>query len=624
MMLPLRESDNSFRERETSLEVQRYIILCSNDPSMYESIIMDNTNESTRLLCFKFSELNALRVALNHYIISAAIFDLNSLNESILEAIGYVQKSGTNCRIICVTPRKVVGHAINHQHDTFAYVHTPLRATKLRKQLLRPVTSEALPFQGPFQGRSLLEIIQFLLFAGLSGRLIVWSAFMRGEMWIHRSQLVHAECGDRQGLAALQAMRDLPRGTFRFQKGRTPLQTLQLGLYHPQLTTTGTSSDELQDPADISSLSDGAEDEAASMPEANGMAGSQYSPPLKISAISGDLQELPLHAPSPYTPPSTQTVEPLLAESVNSVQDASFDGLSSVSDFSWQSAMDDERPSAPDETSTSRSDESPPAAWPASLPSGESKSASEEAQIKELPSLLADGALSQEADFSWLSFTDRELLSPSVETDVSSGVHPEWPKALPSVGTPTDARLIEPLPISLSSDAYINDPSLKAVHLSGEQALEQSNENLWQQLCVSDISLSQKLEKESPMAVNASSVKEVLARIELTIEGFIGAAVADSDSGMCLGSIGGAGILNVEVAAAGNTEVVRSKRKAMKALNLRDEIEDILLSLSKQYHLIRPLRSRPAVFIYLAVDRSRANLAMARYALADAERDLSA
>ncbi|MFO0577579.1 MAG: hypothetical protein U1A78_26545 [Polyangia bacterium] len=124
------------------------------------------------------------------------------------------------------------------------------------------------------------------------------------------------------------------------------------------------------------------------------------------------------------------------------------------------------------------------------------------------------------------------------------------------------------------------------------------------------------------MAVTSSTVKEVLAKLEQNVEGFLGAAVADSDSGMCLGWLGGAGVLNIEVAAAGNTEVVRAKRKIMKTLNLRDEIEDMLISLGKQYHLIRPLRARPSLFIYLAVDRTRANLAMARFALVDAERDV--
>jgi DNA-binding response OmpR family regulator len=106
------------------------------------------------------------------------------------------------------------------------------------------------------------------------------------------------------------------------------------------------------------------------------------------------------------------------------------------------------------------------------------------------------------------------------------------------------------------------------------------------------------------------------------IDGYLGACLVDSESGMTLGIDGGGPSLNLEVAAAGNTEVVRAKRKAIKSLNLRDEIEDILITLGKQYHLIRPLRARPGVFYYLALDRTRANLAMARLGLADTEKAL--
>lgn len=116
------------------------------------------------------------------------------------------------------------------------------------------------------------------------------------------------------------------------------------------------------------------------------------------------------------------------------------------------------------------------------------------------------------------------------------------------------------------------------------------------------------------------NVKESLSKC-VTIDGFVGAALVDSDSGMLLGQEGG-GQVNLEVAAAGNTEVVRAKRKTMASLGLKDTIEDMLITLGRQYHLIRPLRSRPGIFFYLALDRSRANLAMARIALADVEKEL--
>jgi hypothetical protein len=117
-----------------------------------------------------------------------------------------------------------------------------------------------------------------------------------------------------------------------------------------------------------------------------------------------------------------------------------------------------------------------------------------------------------------------------------------------------------------------------------------------------------------------ATAKEAIA-VLMQIDGIIGASVVDSNSGMMLASSGG-GALNLELAAAGNTEVVRSKRKTMRTLGLQDNIEDILITLSRQYHLIRPLASNDALFIYIALDRSKANLAMARHTLSQAEKDL--
>jgi hypothetical protein len=119
-----------------------------------------------------------------------------------------------------------------------------------------------------------------------------------------------------------------------------------------------------------------------------------------------------------------------------------------------------------------------------------------------------------------------------------------------------------------------------------------------------------------------ANAKEALARL-MEIEGIIGACIVDSNSGMMLGSAGGGTVLNLELAAAGNTEVVRAKRKTMKSLNLNDPIEDILITLGRQYHLLRPLSTNDALFIYVALDRNRANLALARHQLAIAEKDLA-
>jgi len=88
--------------------------------------------------------------------------------------------------------------------------------------------------------------------------------------------------------------------------------------------------------------------------------------------------------------------------------------------------------------------------------------------------------------------------------------------------------------------------------------------------------------------------------------------------------VGGGKELDLTVAAAGNTDVIRAKLRAMEMLNITEKIEDILITLDSQYHLIRPLTSRSGkgLFLYVALRRDRSNLAMARHQLKRIENDL--
>ncbi|MDH6125457.1 hypothetical protein [Kitasatospora sp. GP82] len=112
-----------------------------------------------------------------------------------------------------------------------------------------------------------------------------------------------------------------------------------------------------------------------------------------------------------------------------------------------------------------------------------------------------------------------------------------------------------------------------------------------------------------------SSIEAAL-KDALTIDGALGAAIVDAESGMALGTLGAAPGLDLSLAAAGSTDIVRATHRCLDLLGLHDQgLEDTLTTLTSQYHLIRPL-TRPGghgLFLYLVLDRARANLAMARH-----------
>lgn len=117
---------------------------------------------------------------------------------------------------------------------------------------------------------------------------------------------------------------------------------------------------------------------------------------------------------------------------------------------------------------------------------------------------------------------------------------------------------------------------------------------------------------------------DVALKDAMQISGAIGVALVDHGSGMALGTVGGDKNFDLNVAAAANTEVIRAKLRTMELLGLSETIEDVLVTLGSQYHLMRPItgRSGHGLFLYLALHRERANLAMARHQLRNIERAL--
>lgn len=126
------------------------------------------------------------------------------------------------------------------------------------------------------------------------------------------------------------------------------------------------------------------------------------------------------------------------------------------------------------------------------------------------------------------------------------------------------------------------------------------------------------VKSEAPASTPAPNKEKLMANVGQSLEtlmtndGAIGAALVDWKSGLTLGTVGGQGKLDMELAASANTQVVRAKMSAMEALGIGGAINDILITLDEQLHIIRPLKKYPELFLYLAMDKSKGNLGLAR------------
>ncbi|MET9797858.1 hypothetical protein [Nocardiopsis alba] len=110
----------------------------------------------------------------------------------------------------------------------------------------------------------------------------------------------------------------------------------------------------------------------------------------------------------------------------------------------------------------------------------------------------------------------------------------------------------------------------------------------------------------------------------MRIEGVMGAAVVDHDSGLPLGTLTSNDSFDLTAALAANTEVIRAKAGALNESGAAHRIEDMLITLSGQYHVIRPVTAptKRDLFLYLVLERSGGDLASARERLGEIERTL--
>lgn len=109
--------------------------------------------------------------------------------------------------------------------------------------------------------------------------------------------------------------------------------------------------------------------------------------------------------------------------------------------------------------------------------------------------------------------------------------------------------------------------------------------------------------------------------LQKNLPGFIAVAVAEVETGISYFSLTILPDFDPELAVVYNLEVARSKKRAIAALGLNDKINDILITLDSQIHII-DVSENGEYIIYLAVDSTQANLGMTRTLLKKYKKDI--
>ena len=110
--------------------------------------------------------------------------------------------------------------------------------------------------------------------------------------------------------------------------------------------------------------------------------------------------------------------------------------------------------------------------------------------------------------------------------------------------------------------------------------------------------------------------------LKQNVPGFIAVAIAEIKSGISYFTLTADPNFDPELASAFNLEVVKAKLNAINALGLNDSIEDIMINLKNQIHII-DISENNEYFIYLAVDSSKANLGMTKALLNKYKKDIT-
>jgi predicted regulator of Ras-like GTPase activity (Roadblock/LC7/MglB family) len=107
------------------------------------------------------------------------------------------------------------------------------------------------------------------------------------------------------------------------------------------------------------------------------------------------------------------------------------------------------------------------------------------------------------------------------------------------------------------------------------------------------------------------------------VDGVLGCALVDSGTGLVLAQQSRDDQpLQLELAAATSTQVLRSHQQSSRDMGLTAEIDEVTTSAGPRHHVIRAVKGHRGLFIFVLLDKHLANLSLARYKLMEAEQSL--
>jgi hypothetical protein len=148
---------------------------------------------------------------------------------------------------------------------------------------------------------------------------------------------------------------------------------------------------------------------------------------------------------------------------------------------------------------------------------------------------------------------------------------------------------------------------------------------------LADISKGSRLMSRSGLMGSSDAQKSALSikaasqalRSMIDVEGLMGCAVVDADTGLILArQAADKHPFHLDLAAAQGAQVLRAHYQAAHDMGVARDTDEITTTGGGRHHLVRTSTRHPGLFLFALLDKTKANLALSRYKLMEAEHNL--